>query len=105
MCRRCIQSALMELGAEGKDRVQKQIEEVKETTGLDDETYTILLQITISGHDGAHPHLPKLSPARAAVMLELMKDVLSELFVRKAKLQEVMNLRRQDIDESKSSPA
>lgn len=97
MCRRCAQSAFTELGAEGKDKVHNQLKEVKETAEIDDETYHLLEQVVISGHDGAHPHLPSLSPQRAAVLLELMKDVLYQLFVRKAKIQEVAELRKKDI--------
>lgn len=104
MSRRCIQSAFTELGATGKDKVANQLKEIKETAALEDEMYDMLFQIIISGHDGAHPHLPKLSKERAAVLLELMKDVLYQLFVRKAKLQEAISLRTQAIVESKQQP-
>jgi hypothetical protein len=61
---------------------------------IDDETYELLKQIIVHGHDGAHPHLPALSVERAAVLLELMKDVLYQLYVRRAKLQEAMAARK-----------
>lgn len=99
MCRRCVQSISTELGAKGKDKVQKQLEELKEIAPIDDDTYEILEQIIIAGHDGAHPHLPKLSPERAKILLELMKDVLYQLFVRKAKLQETTDLRKKQIEQ------
>ena len=101
MCRRCIQSALTELGVKGTDKVVNQLKELKETAELDDETFKILEQIIISGHDGAHPHLPKLSPDRAIILFELMKDVLYQLFVRKSKIQETMELRKKKIQEDK----
>lgn len=97
MCRRTIQSAFQELGAKGKDKVMQQLDDIKETTSMEDETYEIINQIVISGHDGAHPHLPKLSPERASILLELMKDVLYQLFVRKAKIQEAIESRKKDI--------
>lgn len=97
MCRRSIQSALQELGAKGKDKVMQQLDDVKETTSMEDETYEIIKQIIISGHDGTHPHLPKLSSERAKILLELMKDVLYQLFVRKAKIQEAIVSRKKDI--------
>jgi hypothetical protein len=97
LCRRCAQSAFTELGAAGKDKVLDQLKEIKETAALDDDTFSILQQVVISGHDGAHPHLPRLSPERAAILLELMKDVMYQLFVRKAKIQEAVQLRKQDI--------
>jgi len=101
MCRRCIQSAFTILGATGKDRVKQQLNDVKQVSNLDDETFQILEQIIISGHDGAHPNLPGLSPNRAAILLEMMKDVLYQLFVRQAKLQEAIELRNEAIAESK----
>jgi len=99
MCRRCIQSVFIELGATGKDRVIKQLKDVQETASLDAETFDMLKQIIISGHDGAHPNLPKLSEERAGVLLEMMKDILYQLFVRQAKIQEAIELRKQAIAE------
>lgn len=94
MCRRCVQSASTELGAEGTSKVQNQLAELKSTGVVDDETFAILKEIMLAGHDGAHPHLPKLNAGRAVVLLELMKDVLYQLFVRQAKIRESMELRR-----------
>jgi hypothetical protein len=105
MCRRCIQSSSTALGAEGKDKVMAQLNELKSTAEIGDDTYAILEQIVISGHDGVHPYLPALSKERAAVLLELMKDVLYQLFVRKAKIQQSIELRRKQISETKESGA
>ncbi len=102
MCRRTIQSAGKILGANGKDKVKKQIQELKEIASIDDDTYNILEQIIIAGHDGAHPHLPSLTSERATILLVLMKDVLNELFVRKARVKKAMELRLKDIEENKS---
>ena len=101
MSRRCVQSISTDLGAKGSDKVLKQLKDVKETADIDDETFKILEQIIIGGHDGAHPHLPELSPERAKILLELMKDVLYQLFVRKAKIKESMELRKNQIEENK----
>jgi hypothetical protein len=95
MCRRCIQSVCESYGAEGTTKVQAQLNDLKEMGVADDETFDQLYQIMLTGHDGAHPHLPSLSPARAAVLLQLMKDVLYQLYVRPAKIREAGDLRRQ----------
>jgi hypothetical protein len=100
MCRRCIQSASTELGSEGSSKVQNQLADLKSTGVVDDETFAVLKEIMLAGHDGAHPHLPKLNSDRAAVLLELMKDVLYQLFVRQAKIRESMALRRKSLDAS-----
>jgi len=97
MCRRTIQSAATALGAKGKDKVTKQINNLKDLADIDSETYEVLEQIIIAGHDGAHPHLPNLSPERSVILLELMKDVLNELFVRKAKIQKSIEERSKAI--------
>jgi hypothetical protein len=99
MCRRTVQSVAGDLGAMGSDKVTKQIVEVKEAANIDDDTFLGLRQIIIDGHDGAHPHLPTVTRERAAVLVELMKDVLYQLYVRKAKIQEAMKLRKEVIAE------
>ena len=103
MCRRCIQSVSDDLGAKGHDKVQNQIKELKDLAEIDDETFEILKQIIISGHDGTHPHLPKLSKERAKILLELMKDVLYQLYIRKAKIQESVELRKTQIETQKQN--
>ena len=103
MSRRTIQSASAELGAEGKDKVLNQIEDLKTMAEIDEETFKLLKAIVLAGHDGAHPHLPALSPERAEVLLELMKDVLYQLFVRKKKIQEAADKRKESIEAKKVS--
>lgn len=94
MCRRCIQSVSESMGAAGTTKVQSQLQELKAMGVTDDETFEQLHAIMLTGHDGAHPHLPSLSPARAEVLLQLMKDVLYQLFVRPAKIREASELRK-----------
>jgi Domain of unknown function (DUF4145) len=99
MCRRTIQTASMELGADGTTKVQNQLNDLRAMGVIDDETFLQLREIMLAGHDGTHPHLPKLSPERANVLLELMKDVLYQLFVRQAKIRESTELRQKTIEE------
>lgn len=102
MCRRTVQSVAENLGATGSDKVTRQILEVKEAADIDDETFLGLKQIIIDGHDGAHPHLPRVTHERAAVLIELMKDVLYQLYVRKGKLQKAKDLRLDAIADKRS---
>lgn len=101
MCRRTIQSASTELGSDGKDKVLRQIEDLKSMSVIDEETFVVLKTIVIAGHDGAHPHLPILSAQRAEILLELMKDVLYQLFVRKQKIVEAARKRQEAIESSR----
>jgi len=97
MSRRCIQSVADTLGAEGKSKVQAQLKELHSLGVADDATFEALEAIMLSGHDGAHPHLPALSAERASVLMQLLKDVLYQLFVRPAKIREAAELRKNAI--------
>lgn len=101
MCRRTIQSMSADLGADGKDKVLQQLKDLKDMAHVDDETFEQLKQIVIAGHDGSHPYLPKLNLERAGILLELMKDVLYQIYVRKEKIKKAMELRRQSIAQQK----
>jgi len=103
MCRRTVQSVCNDLGADGKDRVLNQLKDLKDMAKIDDETFTVLKQIIIDGHDGAHPHLPSLNKDRASILLELIKDVLYQLYVRKGKLQKVIQLRKEAAKQKKEA--
>lgn len=102
MCRRTIQSTSTYLGASGGDKVQRQIEDLKEVAEIDEDTFLTLKSIITTGHDGAHPHLPKLSSDRAETLLELIKDVLYQLIVRKKKIEEAAAKRKIAIEQLKN---
>jgi len=99
MCRRTIQSAATNLGASGTTKVMSQVDSIREEAGIDDVTFAALKQIILDGHDGAHPHLPALTSQRARVLVEMMKDVLYQIYVRKAKVQHAMQLREDAVAE------
>ena len=105
MCRRTIQSAAESLGVTGTDKVNSQILDIKVLAGIDDDTFVGLKQAMIAGHDGAHPHLPVVTQQRAAILVEVMKDVLYQLFVRQGKIKEAMKLRQEAIDKKKAAEA
>lgn len=97
MCRRAVQSICSDLGATGSSKVQKQVNEMLEMTGLDDEWGDLATQVMLTGHDGAHPHLPQVGPDRAAVLLSLIRDLTYQLYTRPGKVKEAALLRREAI--------
>jgi hypothetical protein len=94
MTRRTIQSVATEMGAKGKDKVQRQIQDLKDIANIDDETFEIINHIILDGHDGSHPHLPSISPERSKILLELMNDIMYQLYVRKGKIKKATDLRK-----------
>ena len=97
MTRRTLQSAATHLGSEGSTKVQQQLDNLRQMGIVEGEDFEQLKVIMLAGHDGAHPHLPKLSAERSAVLLELIKDALYQLFVRKAKIEESARLRSEAV--------
>jgi uncharacterized protein (UPF0297 family) len=103
MSRRTVQSIAKDLGAKGKSKVKKQVNDLKSILNIEDDTFNIINQIIISGHDGAHPYLPKLSPERASILLELLRDIVYQLYIRKKKIEESVMLRKKAIEDSQKS--
>jgi hypothetical protein len=103
VCRRAIQAICVNLGANASTKVQAQIEEMIEATGLGDEWKELAVQIMLSGHDGSHPHLPDVSAERAVILLSLLKDLCYQLYTRPGKIREAAQLRKGAIEARKSS--
>ena len=99
MTRRTLQSTATHLGTEGSTKIQQQLEDLRQMGVVEEEGFKQLKAIMLAGHDGAHPHLPKLSAERAAVLLDLAKDALYQLFVRKAKIEESARLRSAAVED------
>lgn len=101
LCRRVIQAVCTDLGVLTTNRVEKQIEEMVQIHDLGDELEDLAKQIMLSGHDGAHPHLPEVNAERATVLLVLLRDLIYELYTRPGKVREAVDLRRKAIEEQR----
>lgn len=101
LCRRSIQAICTNLGAGATDKVKNQVNEMITTTGLDDEWKELTIQIMLSGHDGAHPHLPEVGLDRAIVLLSLMQDLTYQIYTRPGKIKEAASLRQIAINRPK----
>lgn len=94
LCRRTIQAICTIMGAESSTKVQAQIEEMANAAGLDDETERIAIEIMLAGHDGSHPHLPDVNSDRAAILLELVRDIVYQMFTRPGRIRQSAELRK-----------
>ena len=100
MCRRAIQSTCQTLGAEGSNKIEKQINELSELASLDKDTVAALKEVMLGGHDGAHPQLPPVDPERANLLLQLLKDIVFQLFTRPGLIKEAATKRLNAIQEN-----
>jgi len=103
MCRRTVQTICEDMGTEGSTKVQSQIEELKDIAGLSGEDYETIKQIMLTGHDGAHPHLPPINQDRAGLLLELLSDTVYQLYTRPGKIRSAAAKRAEAIAEKKAS--
>ena len=100
-CRRAMQAICTNLGAEKSSKIGDQLNELMELTGLEKETQELARQIMLSGHDGAHPHLPEVNEARARVLLGLLADLVYQIYTRQGKIREAAKLRQEAIERKK----
>ena len=100
MCRRTAQVAFLELGAAGKLRLFDELNHLRQLVELTPETFLKLKSILFGSETDPKPDLPLLDSYEAGIVLEVVKDLLYEAFVRKGKLQQAMSVRRYFLDET-----
>lgn len=101
LCRRAIQAICTNLGSGSSDKVKQQVNEMITATNLDEEWRDLTVQIMLSGHDGAHPHLPEVGLDRASVLISLIQDLTYQLYTRPGRIREAATLRQLAINKSK----
>jgi hypothetical protein len=100
MCRRTLQAAFAESGEAGRMRVFDLLNDVRTMVDLDADTFIDIKRVVFGTDADPHPSLPLFEEQQAGVLLEVMKDLLYQLYVRKGRLQQAMMVRRFFSDES-----
>jgi hypothetical protein len=94
MSRRTAQSLFRELGERGKLELFDTLQEIRDLAELDDDTFGTLRAVLFGSDSDPWPHQPDLNAERAGVLLEVMRDLLYQTFVRKARLLQAMTFRK-----------
>jgi hypothetical protein len=94
MCRRTAQSLFRELGERGKLEFFDTLQEIRTLAELDDENFAVQRAVLFGSDTDPWPHQPTLNAERAGVLLEVMRDILYQTFVRKARLMQAMTFRK-----------
>jgi hypothetical protein len=94
MCRRAAQAVFADLGEVGKLRLFDELNDVRTMAELDSESFTRIKSVLFGNDSDPRPNSPLLDSYSAGVLLEVMKDLLYEAYVRKGKLQQAMMVRR-----------
>jgi hypothetical protein len=94
MSRCTAQSLFRELGERGKLELFDTLQEIRTLAELDDDTFTALRAVLFGSDSDPWPHQPHIDSERAGVLLEVMRDLLYQTFVRKARLLQAMTFRK-----------
>ena len=105
MCRRTAQAVFADLGEGGKLRVFDELNTTRELAGLPSQAYGKLKSILFGTEADPRPNPPLLDGYEAGIVLEVMKDVLYEAYVRKGKLRQAILVRRFFLDETAANLA
>lgn len=92
MCRRAARSAYAALGEGGKLRAFEEVMAAQDIAGIDDETFAPIKAVLFGA--GQEEELPMLNRAQAGILLEIMKDMFYQCFVRHGKLTRAIKVRR-----------
>lgn len=93
MCRRTTQSVFKDLGDNGRLKIFDLLAEAREMAGLDNDNFALVKKILFDT-DAESEGIPELSVPQAGMLLEIMKDLLYQCYVRRGKLQQAMRMRR-----------
>ena len=92
MCRRAAANAFAELGDSGRLRAFDEVMVAQEIADIDDASFEPIKQVIFES--AAEEELPLLSHAQAGLLLEVMKDMFYQCFVRRGKLTRAIKVRR-----------
>lgn len=92
MCRQTARAVFEDAGDAGRLRVYDLVAEVQELGDIDEATFNAVRRIIFDPDAGKQE--PEYDRRQAAVLLETMKDLLTQTYVRRAKLRQALKVRR-----------
>jgi hypothetical protein len=93
MCRRTVQRVFADLGENGKMRIFEQCNEIRDMAEVEGATFNVVRRVLFDT-DASREGMPLVTPVEAGVLMEFMRDILYECYVRKGRLQQAMMMRR-----------
>jgi hypothetical protein len=102
MCRRTAQAMFADLGEAGKLRMFDELNAARELANIAPEIFTKMKSVLFGADLDLRSTLPLVDGYEAGIMLEVVKDLLYEAYVRKGKLQQAIMVRRFFLEETGS---
>lgn len=94
LCRLTARAIFADRGERGRLKIFDQATEVRDLAGVDDATFDVVRRVIFDSdlERGGQP--PAVNRVQAAVLLETMKDLLHQTYVRGARLRKTLEMRR-----------
>lgn len=86
--------------ASGKLKLFDELNEIRDLGEIDPDTFNIVRRVIFGSDNENQPAVPEISAYVAGVLLEVMKDLLYQAYVRKGRLQQAMMVRRFFLEET-----
>ncbi|MBT8137526.1 MAG: hypothetical protein KJO54_10980 [Gammaproteobacteria bacterium] len=90
MCRRTAQAVFDDLGESGKLTAFDEFNDAARLAGLDDDTLSMLRKVVFDSDTDGRSNIPQLEDESAGVLLEMMKDLLYQIYVRRGRLRRAL---------------
>ena len=94
MCRRTARAVFADLGETGKLKLFDALNEARELAALPPEIFNKIRSVLFGVASDPRPGIPVLDSNEADVLLEVMKDLLYQTYVRRGRLERAMLVRR-----------
>lgn len=98
MCRRSAASAFLAMGEGGKLRAFEEVMIAQDIAGINDDSFSPVK--TVLFDTGEEEDLPLLNRVQAGILLEVLKDMFYQCFVRRGKLTRALKVRRFFVQEA-----
>ena len=92
MCRRAAASSFAAMGENGKLRAFDEVMAAQDIAEIDDDSFEPIKRVIFDASD--EKDLPLLNRAQAGILLEVLKDMFYQCFVRRGKLTRAIKVRR-----------
>ena len=94
LCRRTMQAVFAHGGEAGRLRVYDELNEVRDMAQVDAASFALIKRVIFGTDADPAPTVPLLDDDQAGLLLEVIKDLLYQSYVRKGRLQQAMVVRR-----------
>ena len=91
-----------DLGEDGKLQLYDELLNIRRLAELDDDSFAIVKKVLFEGDATGRASLPVIDAFHAGVLLEVIKDLLYQAYVRRGRLQQAMMVRRYFAEDSSS---